>query len=159
MRVFCAGGEAACMPGSTVLECLKALHCEAGAVAALRNGHVLELQEKVEGDGEITPVTLREDEGRRVYERSLRFVMLLALRRLYPAQQVRIEFSAGHGVFVRLPGLALSREAIAEIEHEMRSITDADLSFTAKTWALEDAIRYFEQDGQPDKVELLRLRP
>ena len=159
MRVTYGGREAVCAPGSTAMECLNALDAAQGAVAAIRNGSVLELHETLEGDGEVKPITLRDDEGRRIYERSLRFVMLLALRRLYPAQQVRIEFSAGHGVFVRLPGIALSREAIAAIEREMRAITDADLPFTAKTWQLQDAISYFEQDGQPDKVELLKLRP
>ena len=159
MRVTYGGREAVCAPGSTAMECLNALDAAQGAVAAIRNGSVLELHETLEGDGEVKPITLRDDEGRRIYERSLRFVMLLALRRLYPAQQVRIEFSAGHGVFVRLPGIALSREAIAAIGREMRAITDADLPFTAKTWQLQDAISYFEQDGQPDKVELLKLRP
>ena len=159
MRITCDNRSVVCAPGSTALECLRALAAHEGAVAAMRSGHVLELNDAVEGDGELLPVTLTHDEGRRIYERSLRFVMLLALRRLYPGQQVRIEFSAGHGVFVRMPGMVLTREDIAAIEGEMRRITSADLPFTSKVWTLENAIRYFESDGQQDKVELLRLRP
>lgn len=159
MKIMYGNASVVCAPGSTALECLRALDAQEGAVAAMRNGHVLELNNTVEGDGELLPITLRDDEGRRIYERSLRFVMLLALRRLYPGQQVRIEFSVGHGVFVRLPGLALSQEAIKAIEQEMRALTQADLPFFSRVWQLEDAIRYFAEDGQPDKVALLRLRP
>ena len=79
MRVTYGGREAVCAPGSTAMECLNALDAAQGAVAAIRNGSVLELHETLEGDGEVKPITLRDDEGRRIYERSLRFVMLLAL--------------------------------------------------------------------------------
>lgn len=41
----------------------------------------------------------------------------------------------------------------------MKGIIEADLPFTKRTWRLEDAVAYFEQDGQADKVALLKLRP
>ena len=110
-------------------------------------------------DSELNPITLRHEEGRRIYERCLRMMMLLAVRRLYPGEQVRIEYSAGHGVFVRLPRLSLSEGMVAEIEQEMRRIADAGLPFEKRCWALEDAIAYFEAEGQQDKVELLHYRP
>lgn len=128
-------------------------------LAAMCGGQVLELNDTASADGDLLPLTLHHDEGRRIYERSLRFVMLLALRRLYPGQQVRIEYSAGNGVFVRLPGVKLTVEALEEIDAAMRQVVQADLPFEKETWLLEDAIRYFETDGQQDKVELLRRRP
>ena len=85
--------------------------------------------------------------------------MLLALRHLYPYQQVRIEYSVGYGVFVRLPGIDLHRQDIVRLENEMHRIVDLDLVFTRRQWSREDAIRYFEEEHQQDKVELLRRRP
>lgn len=128
-------------------------------LAAMCGGQVLELNEPAPADAQLLPLTLAQDEGRRIYERSLRFVMLMALRRLYPGQQVRIEYSAGHGVFVRLPGRDVSAGDLEKIDCVMRELVQADLPFEKKTWKLEDAIRYFEEDGQSDKVALLRLRP
>lgn len=89
-------------------DCLAALGISEGALAAMRGGQVLELNETLREDSELNPITLRHEEGRRIYERCLRMMMLLAVRRLYPGEQVRIEYSAGHGVFVRLPRLSLS---------------------------------------------------
>ena len=128
-------------------------------LAALCGGQVLEMGDAAEDCAALIPLTLQSDEGRRIYERSLRFVMLLALRELYPGQQVRIEYSVGYGVFVRLPGVALGEDDLARLETIMHRLIDADLPFEKKTWRLEAAIRYFEEDGQPDKVELLKRRP
>ena len=128
-------------------------------LAALCGGRVLEMNDAAEDTAELIPLTLQDDEGRRIYERSLRFVMLLALREMFPGQQVRIEYSVAHGVFVRLPGMTLGEEDLQRLETVMRRLIDADLPFEKKTWRLEEAIRYFQQDGQQDKVELLRRRP
>ena len=146
--------------GTTVRNCLQALDAfPRGTLAALSGGIVRELNDPLRHDCTLTPLTLVHEEGRRVYERSLRFVMLLALRHLYPYQQVRIEYSVGYGVFVRLPGIDLHRQDIVRIENEMRRIVELDLVFDRKLWSREDAIRYFEEERQPDKVALLSRRP
>ncbi|MBP3452523.1 MAG: nucleoside kinase [Clostridia bacterium] len=128
-------------------------------LAALCGGRVLELNDAAEDSAALVPLTLQDDEGRRIYERSLRFVMLLALREMYPGQQVRIEYSVGYGVFVRLPGVTLGEDDLRRVATIMRRLIDADLPFEKKTWRLDEAIRYFEQDGQQDKVALLQRRP
>ena len=144
----------------TVEQALRALSaCPEGTVAALENGAVAELNASVRSDCTLTPLTPSDEEGRRVYERSLRFVLLLALRRLYPARQVRIEYSAGQGVYVRLPGMTLTALDVAGVEAQMRALTAEDLPFEKRRWQKEEAIAYFRQDGQEDKVALLRRRP
>ena len=146
--------------GTTVRNCLVGLDAfPRGTLAALSGGVVIELNDPLRRDCTLTPLTLEHEEGRRIYERSLRFVMLLALRHLFPYQQVRIEYSVGYGVFVRLPGIELHRDDIVRIENEMHRIVDLDLVFTRKQWTREDAIRYFEEEKQQDKVELLSRRP
>ena len=145
--------------GETVMRCLELLGTDmTGVVAARRGDEVLELTATVDRDSTLVPLTLRDEEGRRVFERSVRFVMLLALRRLYPGQQVRIEFSVGGGVLVRLPGRQLAAEEVAAVETEMRQIVADDLPFERAVWTREEAIEWFERDGQPDKVALLRTR-
>ena len=146
--------------GTTVQDCLKELGAfPRGTLAALSGGVVRELNDPLTQDCSLIPLTLEHEEGRRIYERSLRFVMLLALKHLFPYQQVRIEYSVGYGVFVRLPGLELHRQDIVRIENEMHRIVDLDLAFEKKQWTREDAIRYFEEEKQPDKVALLKHRP
>ena len=144
----------------SVMQCLHALAVDVqGVLAVQQGGRVLELTDILTKDGEICPLTLQDEEGRRIYERSLRFVLLLAFRRLMPGQRVRIEYSVGGGLFLHTPGRTLTEADAQAICAEMRRIVEADLPFDKREWSLDDAIAYFEEDGQPDKVELLKRRP
>ena len=160
MLIQAMGREKNFPEGTTVRDCLTALDAfPRGTLAALSGGVVRELNDPLRGDCSLVPLTLEHEEGRRIYERSLRFVMLLALKHLFPYEQVRIEYSVGYGVFVRLPGHPLHRQDIVKLENEMRRIIDLDLAFVKKQWTREDAIAYFEEEKQFDKVELLKRRP
>ena len=159
MIITCGGITKEMEAGMTVMQCLLALSADTeGVLAVQQGGRVLELTDIVTRDGELCPLTLRDEEGRRIYERSLRFVLLLAFRRLMPGQRVRIEYSVGGGVYLHTPGRELTAADVAAIGAEMRAITEADLPFDKREWSLDDAIAYFEEDGQPDKVALLRRR-
>ena len=159
MKITCGNITKDIEKGATVMQCLRALDADlSGVLAVQQGGRVLELTDVILREGEIRPLTLRDEEGRRIYERSLRFVALLAFRRLMPGQAVRIEYSVGGGVFLHTPGHDLTAEEVTAVEAEMRCIVAEDLPFDKKEWSLDDAIAYFEEDDQADKVELLKRR-
>ena len=160
MLILCGNKRMETMTGTSVMECLRGLEADmTGVLAVQQGGRVLELTDVITREGEIRPLSLQDEEGRRIYERSLRFVAVLAFRRLMPGQQVRIEYSVGGGVFLHTPGRELTAEDAEAIRGEMQRITEANLPFDKREWSLDDAIAYFEEDGQPDKVELLMRRP
>ena len=160
MIIRCGNQSMTVEAGMSVMQCLLALGVDTtGVLAVQQGGRVLELTDAITREGEIRPLTLQDEEGRRIYERSLRFVALLALRRLMPGQRVRIEYSVGGGVYLHTPSRELTEEDAEAIHGEMQRIAEADLPFDKREWSLDDAIAYFEEDGQPDKVELLKRRP
>jgi len=128
-------------------------------LAVTVDGVLREMTEPLTTGGRMVPVTMQDEEGRRIYERSLRFVLLLALERLYPGQQVRIEYSAGHGVFVRLPGVEFTKAMGETVCRQMKALIASDIPFQKKTWHLKDAIAYFRARGSEDKAALLAYRP
>ena len=160
MLILCGNKRMEAENGMSVMQCLRGFDVDmTGVLAVQQGGRVLELTDVITREGEIRPLTLQDEEGRRIYERSLRFVAVLAFRRLMPGQQVRIEYSVGGGVFLHTPGRELTAEDAEAIRGEMQRITEANLPFDKREWSLDDAIAYFEEDGQPDKVELLKRRP
>lgn len=160
MQILCGNKRMETETGLSVMACLRGFDVDmTGVLAVQQGGRVLELTDVITREGEIRPLTLQDEEGRRIYERSLRFVAVLAFRRLMPGQQVRIEYSVGGGVFLHTPGRELTAEDAEAIRGEMQRITEANLPFDKREWSLDDAIAYFEEDGQPDKVELLKRRP
>ena len=104
-------------------------------------------------------LTFRDEEGRRIYERTLQFLFLMAVRRaLGPEQRVRIEHSLGKGIYIALEGIEATDEIAARIDSEMRALSKADIPFESHAGTRREALRYFETTGQTDKVRLLNYR-
>ena len=101
----------------------------------------------------------RNEEDRRVYERSARLILLLAVRQIAPGAKVRFEHSIGRGIYMNVTGVGLTAALTREIEACMRDIVRRDLPITRERWTREQAIAYFEAQGQPDTVRLLGYRP
>ncbi len=108
--------------------------------------------------GEAQALTYSDEEGRRIYERSLRFVLLCAVNRLLPGTRIRIENSYGMGVLVTVKDADLGENAIKKLEAEMKAICAEALPFTLSEVSREEAIAYFTSVGQTDKADLLSWR-
>ena len=110
-------------------------------------------------DSTARTLTYRDEEGRRIYERTLQFVLLMAIRRvLGDSQRVRIEHSLGPGIYIDLPGTQLCCETAAAIEAAMRAIVAEDIPFTHPDGTKREALQHFADIGLTDKVRLLNFR-
>ena len=96
------------------------------ALGCLCGGSVMELNAVVDSDLTLVPITFMDEEGRRIYERSLRFVLLLAAKRLFPEYRIRIDNSLGYGVYMHFIGYEATEDDLKAIENEMRRIVDSD---------------------------------
>lgn len=145
----------------TVLEIFQQLVPEIweSCLGAFDGGTVLELCSVVSKDAVLRPITYQNEEGRRIYERSLRFVFLLAVNRLFPDIQVIIQHSIGSGIYVEFEQMRLQPADLAALEQEMRYIVASDLPFHRHKWSKEKAIEYFQNTGDLDKAKLLSYRP
>ncbi len=160
IRVIVAGKERAFEKGAAAGQIFDALFPgrEPRPLAATLYGRTRPLNWAPENDCELQILDYSDDEGRRIYERSLRFVLLLAVRDVLPGARVRIEHSVGYGLYIRIDA-PLSDETVREIESRMHALCAADLPFVRHRWKREEAIAYFEAQGEQDKVRLLQYRP
>ena len=132
---------------------------EKTALGCFCGGKALELNETVSESCSLHPITFQNEEGRRIYERSLRFVLLLALHRVLPESDVRIEHSIGYGVYMRLLDRDADQQTVDALQAEMEAIVQEDLPFVRERWSRDRAIQYFLQTGHEDKTRLLAYRP
>ena len=129
-----------------------------GALGISVQGRTCSLNDRVEEYAFARTLTLRDDEGRRIYERSLQFIFLTAAHRRYPGERVRIRHSFVHGFYIDLPNLAVTPEIVRELREEMRAIVDADLPIRRLTVSVEDAREYFARTNQLDRLRILDYR-
>lgn len=103
-------------------------------------------------------VDINNASGRRVYERSLCFVLYKALYELYPGIELRIEHSISNGKYCLLnDGKTIpSTEMVDNIRRRMAEIIEKDYPFEQCVAHTEEVISIFQKQNLPEKVELLR---
>jgi len=109
--------------------------------------------------GVIRLLRYGDDLGRRVYERTLLFVLLLAIRKKFPGARVLVQYSLGPGLYINLDKSPALTEADCEVlKKECTRIVEADLPLERERLDIGDAVGFFNEDGQVDKVRLLQWR-
>ncbi|MBQ8088947.1 MAG: nucleoside kinase [Clostridia bacterium] len=129
-----------------------------GALGVAVNGCTRALTEPVEEYAFARLLTYDDEEGRRIYERSLQLLFLAAVRSAYPEARVRIEHSFGQGLFIRVENPALDIARIQAVERGMRTLADMDLPLVRKRVSTQEAKTYFERTGQTDRLRILNYR-
>ena len=84
-------------------------------------------------------------------------VMAQAVKQLFPEVRVAIGPAIEDGFYYDFAkATPFTPEDLEKIEARMREIVKKDLRFTREEWPREQAIRWFEEHGEPFKVEILR---
>ena len=151
-------------PGQTIYDAVVKLGLESPLLsqrplAAQIGGDVYNLRYTPHRDTQLHLLRYQEDMGRRVYEYTAQFVLLLACRRLFPGARVRVCYALDAGVYITLEKQpALSRSEVRRLEEECRRIAELDLPLVRRRMDIKEAVEFFERDGQLDKARLLKWR-
>lgn len=133
----------------------------APAVAAIVDGRLRELHMPLVEDATVTPVTLADADGARIYRRSLCFLLVTAAGEVFPEAEVIVEHSAptvgGYFCAVRGRG-TFTRDELRLLERRMREIVERDEVITKDTVPLANAIQLFQDRGELDKARLFAHR-
>jgi uridine kinase len=136
---------------------------EAGPVpvlAALVNGDLRELTYPIHGDARVEPLLLSDSDGVRIYRRSLAFLLMTAVRELFPEAQVFVDHTLPYGgFFCRMEGREpFNVKELARIETHMRRIVAEDAPIVKERVPLDEAIALFNARGEVEKAKLLSRR-
>ena len=129
-----------------------------GALGVSVRGRTESLNAPVEEYAFAKTLTYADEEGRRIYERSLQLVFLTAAYRLYPGKRVRIRHSFAQGLYIDLPDVAVTEVIVADLKAEMQRIVAADMPIQRLCMSTDDARDYFTRTGQTDRLRILGYR-
>lgn len=134
---------------------------EAVIVAAKLNNEFHDLRYIPDCGGKLTFVDLRDEDGVRVYSRSLCLILTRAAEEVFPGCKVRLEHSLCGGIYGEVycrNNKPFTEKDLAAIAARMRKIIAADEPIVKETVSLEKAIALFEAKGATDKVRLLKYK-
>jgi len=126
-------------------------------IAVRANGALLDLSTPVEADLALEPVSVHSEEGAEILRHSTAHIMALAVKELYGDQvKVAIGPSIENGFYYDFDReKPFSPDEFEAIERKMAELAEARLPFIRQEMPRAEAIRFFEQLGEPYKVELL----
>lgn len=129
-------------------------------MGAVVNGELRELTYPIEIDSRIRLVTMADDDGARIYRRSITFLLEAAFEELFPRIAMTLDHSvSAGGYFCQIAeGDSISQDDIEALKKRMQTLIDQDLAFERTNVPLIEAINYFNEKNLSDKVRLLRYR-
>ena len=130
----------------------------AGALGVSVRGRTESLDDPVEEYAFARTLTFADEEGRRIYERSLQFVFLTAAQRLLPGKRVRIRHSFVQGLYIDLPEVEVTGAIVEALKADMKGLVAANLPIQRFTVSTEHAKAYFTRTGQIDRLRILGYR-
>jgi uridine kinase len=129
-------------------------------LGALVNNKIKELTYEIYKPKNIKFIDNTNSAGRRMYGRSLCFVLYKAVEDLFPGVGLRVEHSISNGLYFRLTdkNIILTNEDVDKIKSRMHEIVKADLPFVREEMETEKAIALYESHGLHEKTRVLRTR-
>ncbi len=123
------------------------------------DGKIEDLRTVLSEDCTLNLVTTSDPKALSVLRHTTSHVMAEAVLRLYPNAKVTIGPSIEDGFYYDFESDPFSREDLDRIEDEMKKIIKEGHELTRFTMPRAEAIQYFEEKGQPFKVELIQDLP
>uniref|UniRef100_UPI00047C7887 nucleoside kinase n=1 Tax=Caldanaerobius polysaccharolyticus TaxID=44256 RepID=UPI00047C7887 len=158
MKVKFNGKTYQCPENTLLLDFFKGkVYDENMIIAGLVDNKLVDLNYKLHRDCCVGAVDIKSEEGMKVYRRSMSFVFIRAVRELFPEARVTIEHSLGKGLYCEVhKDHSLNKSDVALIKRKMDEIVSKNMPFERIKVSIKQAIDIFNQQGQPEKVKLLK---
>jgi threonyl-tRNA synthetase len=134
---------------------------KAGDVVTARvDGVLLDLQAPLNEGGLLEWADLSSREGLEVLRHSTSHVMAQAVQSLFPGAKITIGPAIREGFYYDFDfDRSFSPEDFPRIEAKMKEIIDRDLPMVRKSVSRQEALRLFQERGEPYKRELIEDLP
>jgi len=131
------------------------------AICAKVNNRLRELNYYVNYDCEVEFLDLTSFDAVRVYETSIRYLVIMALERMDSNIKVRFDQCISRSLSCNIfnTKLKVNKNFLEKLEIEMRNIVREDLPIERYTISKEEAMKVYTKKGYLDKVDVLKYRP
>lgn len=128
-------------------------------IAARVDNDIKELTYELKNDCNVNFIDLTEEDGMRIYRRSLYFIFMKAANDLFPDRRVIISHAVGRGLYCELRGdRELEPHDVEMLEKRMHEIAEQAIPFEKREIPLPEAEALFESTGRMDRYRAIEHR-
>lgn len=127
------------------------------ALAIEVDGEIRDLSRPITSDAAVKILTWNDKGGKMAFWHSSAHVLAEALEALHPGVKFGIGPPIDNGFYydVDLDGKAFGEDDLAAVEAKMKELAKKDSNFTRKDVSKAEALKFFEEKGDPYKIELI----
>lgn len=124
------------------------------------NNRLRELDYYLNYNCEVVFLDLNNYDAARVYETSIRYLIIMALERLYPTIKVKFNQSVSRSLSCEVSGIdqKIDQDFLDALQEEMDRLIAADYQITREKMSKEEALELYRERGYDDKIEVLKYR-
>lgn len=124
------------------------------------NNRLRELNFYVNFNCEVDFLDLKDFDAVRVYETSFRYLVIMALERLYPQIKVHFHQCVSRSISCTLDddNIKVDENFLQALTEELDALIKADLPIVRVKMKKSDAIDFYREKGYLDKVDVLKYR-
>ncbi len=128
-------------------------------VAARVNNDIKDLNYELSEDSKVKFIDLTDEDGMRIYRRSLYFIFIKAVNELFPDRNAVISHPMSNGVYCEIRGdKELTETDVETVQKKMKDIINSAIPFEKKIISTQDARELYKKTGRLDKYEVLEYR-
>ncbi|NLO99806.1 MAG: nucleoside kinase [Clostridiaceae bacterium] len=160
LRINLNGKEMIVKKGTRVEDLIQGLKGKKDSiiVAVLIDNEIRELTYRLENDCKINFVDLACEDGLRIYERGLKFLLIKAVKDLFPEYELQIRHSVSRGIFFEILDYHVTPEDAVRIERRMRELVEMNIPFIKVTGSIDEARKIFLKRGREDRHRVIENR-
>lgn len=144
---------------TTAIDAVKMVEDDVEDVLAIMVNNEVKFQKyELIRDSEIRFVKIDSTDGYRVYSKSLKMVLYMAITELYGTQKVDFQATINRNQYFVMPNLELTKEKIAKIKEKMQEIIDANYPIEKRALSVDEATEYYQKSGDIDKIQNMANR-
>ncbi|MBC7802664.1 MAG: threonine--tRNA ligase [Candidatus Parcubacteria bacterium] len=130
------------------------------ALAGRVDGKLVDTGHRIDADAELSIVTAKNPEGLDILRHSTSHLLAQAVKELFPEAQVTIGPVIENGFYYDFSyKRPFTPEDLVAIEKRMAEIARKDLKVERKTLARDEAVRFFRDQGEIYKAEIIASIP
>jgi uridine kinase len=158
MKVTIGDREIVVAPGTSIINLIEGDKYQ--YQAARVNNRIRELNYIIQGDSEIELLTLKDKEAQTMYQSTLRYLIIMAVKRLYPSARIIFNYSICRAMSATIANFnrPFLQSDLDKIQAELDNIIAKDLPISRYSITKEEAAAYYNEIGFNDKASILKYR-
>ena len=128
--------------------------------AASVNNRLRELDYIVSKDSKIELLDIKNQSVTRMYQATLRYIIVMALRNIRPKARINFRYSVSRHIFASVSHLGhpFLQQDLNDLKNEVTRIINEDIPITRFSLTKAEAQKYYRSVGWYDKIDVLKYR-